>query len=66
MAAVAAALAIVAAGVLIATNSGGGSDSPTKADAAKQRAAPSVSVPNSSDPAEQARELADFFRSQSR
>jgi serine/threonine protein kinase len=66
IAAVAAALAIVVAGVLIATNSGGGSDSPTKADVAKQSAAPSVSVPNSSDPAEQARELADFFRAQSR
>ena len=39
--------------------------SPTKADGAKQRATP-VSVPTSSDPAEQARELADFFRAQSR
>jgi hypothetical protein len=66
VAAVAAALAIIAAGVLVATDSGG-SGSPTKADGAKQRAArPSSSVPTSSDPAEQARELADFFRAQSR
>ena len=67
VAAVAAVLAIVAAGVLIATNSGGGSDSPTTADVAKQRPpAPSARYPTSSDPAEQARQLADFFRAQSR
>jgi serine/threonine protein kinase len=65
MAAVVAALAIVAAGVLIATNSGG-SGSPSKADSAKQRPAPTASVPTSSDASEQARELADFFRAQSR
>ena len=64
-AAVAAALAIAAAGVLIATNSGG-SGSPSKADVAKQRPAVAPSVPTASDPAEQARELADFFRAQSR
>jgi serine/threonine-protein kinase len=62
IAAVGAALAIVAAGVVIATNSGG-SDSPSKPDV-KRRPAPVV--PSSSDPSEQARELADFFRAQSR
>ena len=60
-----AALAIIAAGVLIAVNSGD-SGSPSKADSAKQRPAPTVSVPSSSDPSEQAHALADFFRSQSR
>jgi predicted Ser/Thr protein kinase len=64
VAAVVAALAVVAAGVLVATDSGG-SGSPTTADGAKQRATP-ASVPSSSDPAEQARDLADFFRAQSR
>jgi serine/threonine protein kinase len=64
VAAVAAALAIVGAGVLIATNSGG-SGSPTNADLAKPRPV-APSVPSSSDPAEQARALADFFRAQSR
>jgi serine/threonine protein kinase len=63
--AVIAVLAIVVAGVLIATDSGG-SGSPTKADGAKQRSAPPTSVPTSSDPAEQARDLADFFHAQSR
>jgi serine/threonine protein kinase len=65
VAAVVAALAVVAAGILIATNSGG-SGSPSKADSAKQRVTPTASVPTASDPAEQARELADFFRTQSR
>jgi serine/threonine protein kinase len=63
-AAVVAILAIAAAGVVVATDSGG-SGSPTKADGAKQRTA-RVSVPSSSDPAQQARDLADFFRAQSR
>jgi serine/threonine-protein kinase len=62
VAAVAAAFAVVAAGVLIATNSGG-SDSPSK-PVVKQRPAPAV--PTSADPSEQARELADYFRAQSR
>ncbi len=65
VAAVAATLAIIAAGVLVATDSGG-SGSPSKADGVKQRPAPAASVPTSSDPAEQARALADFFRAQSR
>jgi serine/threonine protein kinase len=65
VAAVVAVLAILAAGVLIATNSGG-SGSPSEAESAKQRPAPTVSVPTASDPSEQARELADFFRAQSR
>jgi serine/threonine-protein kinase len=65
VAAVVAVLVIIAAGVLVATK-GGGSGTPTKADGAKQRAAPTESVPTSADPAEQARELADFFRAQSR
>jgi serine/threonine protein kinase len=58
-------LALVAAGIVIATGSGG-SDSPSKAGVAKQRLAPTTSVPTSSDPSEQARALADFFRAQSR
>jgi hypothetical protein len=62
IAAVGAAFAIVVAGVLIATNSGG-SDSPSK-PVVKQRPAPAV--PTSADPSEQARELADYFRAQSR
>jgi eukaryotic-like serine/threonine-protein kinase len=65
VAVVAAAVAVIVAGVLVATDPGG-SDSPSKADVAKQRPAPAASVPTSSDPAEQARELADFFRAQSR
>ena len=65
LAAITAVLAIIAAGVIVATGSGG-SGSPSKADSAKQPAAPTASVPTSSDPAEQARELADFFRSQGR
>ena len=65
VAAVVAALAIVAAAVLIATNSGE-SGSPRKADSARQRPAPTTSVPTSSDPSEQAQALADFFRAQSR
>jgi serine/threonine protein kinase len=65
VAAVVAALAIIAAGVLVATNSGD-SGSPSKAEVAKQQPAPTTSVPASSDPSEQARELADFFRAQSR
>jgi serine/threonine protein kinase len=64
-AAVIAVLAVAAIGVLVATNSGG-SGSPTTADGAKQRSAPPASVPSSSDPAEQARDLADFFHAQSR
>jgi hypothetical protein len=51
--------------VLIATNSGG-SGSPSAANLAKKRPSPAASVPTASDPAEQARELADFFRAQSR
>jgi serine/threonine protein kinase len=65
VAAVAATLAVIGAGVLVATNSSD-SGSPSKADVAKQRPAPATSVPASSDPSEQARELADFFRAQSR
>jgi protein kinase-like protein len=57
--------AIAVAGVLIASDSGG-SGTPTKADGAKQRAPRAASVPTSGDPAEQARQLADFFRAQSR
>ena len=64
VAAVAVALGIAAAGVLIATNSG---DSGTQgAGEAKQRPARAASVPTAGDPAQQARELADFFRAQSR
>jgi serine/threonine protein kinase len=64
LAAIVAALAIVAAVVLLAINSGGSGDS-GKPDVAN-RPAPAASVPTASDPAEQARELGDFFRAQSR
>ena len=64
VAAVVAAVALVAAGVVVALNSNG-SDAPTKADGAKQRSRPTA-VPRSDDPAQQARELADFLRAQSR
>jgi hypothetical protein len=60
-----AALAIIAAGVLVATNSSD-SGSSGKPDIVKQHPAPPTSVPTLSDPADQARELADFFRAQSR
>jgi hypothetical protein len=56
------AIALVAAGVVVALGSGG-SDSPSEA---KPRPRPPASVPRSSDPAEQARALADFLRAQSR
>jgi eukaryotic-like serine/threonine-protein kinase len=59
-----AALAIAVVGVVLALGSGG-SDSPSNATDAKERRAP-ISVPQSSDPAEQARELADFLRDQAR
>ncbi len=65
VAAVFAALAAVAGGVLIATNTGE-SGSPGKADSAKRRPAPTATVPTSSDPSEQARALAEFLRAQSR
>ena len=64
VAAILAAIALVAAGVVVALNSNG-SDAPTKVDGAKQRPRPTV-VPRSDDPAQQARELADFLRAQSR
>jgi eukaryotic-like serine/threonine-protein kinase len=64
-AAIVVALALVAAGVFVALGSGG-SDSPSKADGAKQRPQPAASLPRSDDPAQQARELSDFLRSQSR
>jgi protein kinase-like protein len=65
VAAIVAALALVAAGLIVALGSDGGSDSPTRADGAKQPPRPTV-VPRSDDPAQQARELADFLRAQSR
>jgi hypothetical protein len=64
VAAIVAAVALVAAGVVVALNSNG-SDAPTKADGAKQRPRPTA-VPRSDDPAQQARDLADFLRAQSR
>jgi serine/threonine-protein kinase len=60
-----AALAIAAAGVALALSSGG-PDSASSDKGAKERTAPTVSVPQSSDPAEQARQLADFLRAQAR
>ncbi len=60
------ALALVVAAGVIALLRSGDSGSPTKADSAARRLAPAASVPRSSDPAVQARELADFLRAQSR
>jgi serine/threonine protein kinase len=57
-------LAVVIVGVVLALDPGG-SDSSSSADGARERRAP-ISVPQSSDPAEQARELADFLRDQAR
>jgi hypothetical protein len=57
--------AIAAAGVALALSSGG-SDSPSNAKGAKERTTPAVSVPQSSDPADQARQLSDFLRAQAR
>jgi hypothetical protein len=65
VAAIVAAVALVAAGLIVALGSDGGSDSPTRADGTKQPPRPTV-VPRSDDPAQQARELADFLRAQSR
>ena len=65
VAAIVAAVALVAAGLIVALGSDGGSDSPTRADGAKQPPRPTV-VPRSDDPGQQARELADFLRAQSR
>jgi hypothetical protein len=64
LAAILACVAIAAVGIVLATGSGN-SGSPTDATSSKQRATP-VAVPHSGDPAEQARELADFLRSQAR
>jgi serine/threonine protein kinase len=57
-------LAIAVVGVILALDSGG-SDSPSGATGAKERRAP-ISVPQSSNSAEQARQLADFLRAQVR
>jgi serine/threonine protein kinase len=58
-------VAIAIAGAIVVLGSGG-SESPSKSSGAKQTAAPPTSVPRSSDPAQQARELADFLRAQAR
>jgi serine/threonine protein kinase len=65
IAAAAAILAIVAAGafVLLGSNDSG---SPPKASSAKRSPAVDTSLRRSSDPAQQARELSDFLRAQSR
>jgi serine/threonine protein kinase len=60
------ALALIVAAGGIAVLRSGDSGSPTKADSAARRPAPAASVPRSSDPAVQARELADYLRTQSR
>jgi Protein kinase domain len=62
--AVLAVVAIAVVAVVLALDSGG-SDSPSNGSGAKERRAP-IAVPQSTDPAEQARELADFLRSQAR
>ncbi len=59
------ALVAIAAGILAAALGSGGSSSPSRSTAPNARPAP-ASVPQSSDPAEQARNLADFLRAQSR
>jgi hypothetical protein len=64
MAAIVITVALVAGGVFVALSSSG-SDAPTKSDVPKQPARPTT-VPRSDDPAQQARELADFLRAQSR
>jgi serine/threonine protein kinase len=58
-------IAVVAAGVAIAVGSGG-SHEPTKAKSKDVSLAPTASVPQSGDPAERARALADFLRDQGR
>jgi serine/threonine protein kinase len=57
-------VAIAAAGIVLALRSSG-SDSPSGSTGTKVRRAP-IAVPQSSDPAEQARQLAGFLRSQAR
>jgi Protein kinase domain len=64
-AAIIAAVALVGAAVFVVLDSSG-SDSPSQADGARPRPQPVASVPRSDDPAQQARELADFLRAQSR
>jgi Protein kinase domain len=59
-----AALAIAAVGAVLAFNSGG-ADSPSTVNPDRERRAP-LSVPQSSDLAEQARQLGDFLRDQAR
>jgi hypothetical protein len=56
-------IAVLAAGVVIAIDS---TDSNSPDQPKAQRPAPPPAVPRSSDPATQARELADFLRAQSR
>ena len=65
IAAVLAIAAVVIAGIVVAiASSGSGSPSPVKP--AKSHAAATASVPQSADPAQQARDLAAFFRAQAR
>jgi len=61
VAAVVGVIAVVAVGIVVATNTGG---SDSNKPVVKQR--PTPTVPTSSDPSDQARDLADFFRAQSR
>ena len=58
-------VAALAVGGIVAAVTSGGSDSPSAVKPAKTHAA-STSVPQSSDPAQQARDLADFLRAQAR
>jgi hypothetical protein len=64
IAAAIATVAVVAAGVIIALSSGD-SGSPTQADSAATHKPP-ASVPHAGDPADQARQLADYLRAQAR
>jgi len=65
IAAVTAVVALLVAGAFLAATSGD-SNSPSSPQSSKSRPAPAASVPRSTDPAEQARELADFLRAQAR
>src|SRR5262249_6027231 len=59
------AIAAVAVTAAVLSLSSGGSDHPSTARSTKPRQAP-ITVPQSSDPAQQARDLADFLKAESR
>jgi hypothetical protein len=59
-------VAVAAVAAVLAISSGGGSDSPSSISGAQQRRAPTASIPQASDPADQAKALADFLRAEAR